>query len=58
MDKDEAMQLATSRKERKRLLTNAMKQLLDKGRVQLGTGPLHESKSKRRECLYAGGTLV
>ena len=58
MDKDEAMQLATSRKERKRLLTNAMKQLLDKNSVQLGTGPLHESKSKRRECLYAGGTLV
>lgn len=57
MDKDEAKLLHASKSERKRLLTQAMKHLLDKGKVQVGTGPLHEAKSKRRECLYAGGTL-
>ena len=63
MDKDEAMQLATSRKERKRLLTNAMKQLLDKGRVQLGTGPLHEvprangASASMREELWSDDDL-
>ena len=58
MEKDEAQMLHANKGERKRLLTQAMKHLLDKGRVVPGMGPMREVPSKRRDCLYAGGTLL
>jgi RecA-family ATPase len=54
----EALNLHRIPSKRKLLLRHAMKSLLAHERIMLGSGPRTEPKSRQRECLITGGTLL
>jgi hypothetical protein len=54
----EAADLHRIPSKRKLLLRHAMKSLLSHERIMLGSGPRSEAKSRQKECLITGGTLL
>jgi hypothetical protein len=54
----EAQALPCTLHRRKLLLRHAMKSLLAHERIMLGSGPRAEPKSRQKECLITGGTLL
>jgi RecA-family ATPase len=57
-DLPEAKALHPQDRARKRLLREAMENLLSKDRIYVGKGPKGISPSKQSPCLYAAGTLL
>jgi RecA-family ATPase len=55
---DEVKLLHSAMMQRKKLLRKAMDHLLDKGRIETGTGPRSAIPSRRFPCLYAAGSLL